>query len=72
MGAFDGPANRETAVLRDRSAKLPKAQFCTCPAGPFCRGAASADWASCSPTCRPCSLPASRPVERSDPSSGEG
>lgn len=52
----------------ERRVKLPRAEVCACPGSPWCGGAGSTDWETCSPTCKPCRLPASRPVVAEDPS----
>jgi hypothetical protein len=37
--------------------KLARVTYCTCPAGPWCRGQASADWAACQTSCHACRPP---------------
>lgn len=64
--------NRETAVLRDPAAKLSRPAYCLCERSPFCRGAASQDWATCDSGCRACRLPTPRPVVGPDPSLADG
>jgi hypothetical protein len=53
------------AATRDRAAKLPTATYWQCPAGPFCQGPGSADWAECDARCKGCQPPAPpRPIMR--------
>jgi hypothetical protein len=74
VSSWEGPLNRDTAVAhrREERVKLHPGEVCRCPASPYCGGAGSSDWATCSTACKPCRLPAPRPIEPPNPSSGEG
>lgn len=72
MHAFDAPIHAERPTVTD----LGRTFHCTCPRSPFCRGANSADWATCVTGCKACDPRARRrrnppPIVRDDPSSAE-
>jgi hypothetical protein len=65
---FDQPLHREP---HDPTAgiKTPDTH-CTCTRSPWCQGRSSADWATCSSTCKHCNprRRRPRPIEVEDPS----
>jgi hypothetical protein len=65
-------SRRDTANLRDRAIAVPGGGYCTCGPAPFCQGPLSSDWADCDARCKPCRVPAPRPVVGDDPSLADG
>ena len=53
-------AKRKPAVPSTNTRERP----CSCPRSPFCQGAASPDWLTCSATCATCQPPSWRPPIR--------
>jgi hypothetical protein len=58
----------DTPALQDRAIHTVGGSYCLCARAPFCGGALSADWASCSPACKPCRVLAPPTHRAGDPS----
>lgn len=66
MRPFDGRIHTEP-----RSTKVAEVR-CTCARSPWCRGAASADWATCSTACKACQPAPWRPPTRTPALASDG
>jgi hypothetical protein len=68
---FTGPINSELSALSKAEARARDVK-CSCPTSPWCRGQASADWATCSTSCRACKLPPWQPPVTASIQAGSG
>jgi hypothetical protein len=59
---FAGPINVDPDFAALKAAQRGREVRCTCPGSPWCRGRDSADWLTCTRTCRSCNPRRRRPA----------
>jgi hypothetical protein len=71
---FEGPIHLDLTpeAAAVRAAARTREVKCVCDRSPFCRGRASADWATCSTACRACKPPPWQPPIQPGPGSMDG
>ena len=69
---FEGPINIDPGIAALRATARAREVRCTCPTSPWCRGQASADWATCSTSCRACKPPPWQPPVTTSIQTGSG
>jgi hypothetical protein len=68
---FEGPIDIDPDVAALKTAQRAREVKCSCEGSPFCRGWASADWASCSTACRACKPAPFKPPTRTPALAGD-